>query len=82
MGRIIRDAWVFSILPESETCAGWTLDQLNELYDQVSEAWAPYGHLVSRLPEDLRARHEKIYRAAVQRARDAGWDPALSEDED
>lgn len=22
-GRIIRDAWAFDILPETETCAGW-----------------------------------------------------------
>ena len=25
-GKIIRDAWVFGIIPESETCEGWTPD--------------------------------------------------------
>ena len=23
LGRMVRDAWVFGILPETETCAGW-----------------------------------------------------------
>ena len=23
LGRIVLDAWVFGILPETETCAGW-----------------------------------------------------------
>ena len=22
-GKIIRDAWIFGILPETETCEGW-----------------------------------------------------------
>lgn len=79
--RIIRDAWVFGLLPEKETCRGWTLGQLNELYDKVSAAWAPYGHLVSRLPQELRERHARIYAAALQRARDAGWNPELDDDE-
>lgn len=80
-GRIIRDAWVFGILPEEETCRGWTLGQLNELYDKVSAAWAPYGHLVSKLPQDFRERHRRIYTAAVRRARETGWDPELDENE-
>lgn len=80
-GRIIRDAWVFGLIPETETCRGWTLDQLNNLYDQVSAAWAPYGHLVSKLPPELQARHQRIYNAAIQRARESGWDPELGEDE-
>ena len=24
LGRIVRDAWVFGILPETETCSGWS----------------------------------------------------------
>ena len=24
-GNIIRDAWVFGIIPETETCSGWTI---------------------------------------------------------
>ena len=45
-GNIIRDAWVFGLISETETCAGWTVGGLNSLYDKVVEAWAPYGLLV------------------------------------
>jgi len=80
-GNIIRDAWVFGIIPETETCAGWSLGQIQVLYDQVSAAWAPYGHLASRLPDDLRERHGRIYGAAVERARAEGWDPELDDND-
>jgi len=80
-GNIIRDAWVFDILPEEETCAGWSYDRIQALYDQVYQAWAPYGHLVSKLPEDLRRRHEAIYSAAVTRARELGWSAELGDDD-
>jgi hypothetical protein len=79
-GNIIRDAWVFGIIPETETCAGWTLQGIDALYDKVTEAWAPYGHLASRLPPPLRERHERIYQAAVQEARKVGWPPDLDDD--
>ncbi|MDH3638607.1 MAG: hypothetical protein OES09_09100 [Gammaproteobacteria bacterium] len=81
IGRIIRDAWVFEIIPEQETCSGWTIDQINALYDKVSDAWAPYGHLASKLPPDLRQRHQRIHDAAVARARSLGWNPGLDEEE-
>jgi len=81
VGRIIRDAWVFAIIPEQETCRGWTIDQINALYDKVSEAWSPYGHLASNLPPDLQTRHRRIYAAAVLHARDHGWNPELGEEE-
>lgn len=76
-GNIIRDAWVFGILPETETCAGWTPQVIESLYDKVYRAWEPHGHLVSCLPAQLRERHERIYAAAVERARALGWDPGL-----
>ena len=75
IGKIIRDAWVFGIIPETEDCAGWDLGRLQTLYDQVYEAWEKYGHLASRLPEDLRERHARIHAEAMERARQAGWDP-------
>ena len=56
-GNIIRDAWVFGIIPESETCKGWTVQGIDDLYDKVTEAWEPYGYLVSRLPPELRAKY-------------------------
>ena len=80
-GNIIRDAWVFGIIPETETCAGWTVQGIDSLYDKVSAAWAPYGHLASRLPEDLRQRHARIYEAAVASARSLGWDPELADED-
>jgi len=74
-GNIIRDAWVFGLIPETETGAGWTMAQVEILYDKVTAAWEPYGHLASRLPPDLRDRHARIYEAAIRRARGEGWDP-------
>jgi len=80
-GNIIRDAWVFGIIPETETCAGWTVQGIEALYDKVSAAWAPYGQLPSRLPPELRERHARIYSAAVERARAEGWNPELGDDD-
>lgn len=78
-GTIVRDAWVFGLLPEGETCSGWSYERIQSLYDQVSAAWAPYGHLVSRLPEELAARHRRIYAAATEHARTLGWPPQLDD---
>ncbi|GAB0148034.1 MULTISPECIES: hypothetical protein [Marichromatium] len=79
--NIIRDAWVFGLIPEEETCEGWTVQGIDDLYDKVSAAWAPYGHLVSNLPAELRERHARIYEVAVSRARAAGWDPDQLEED-
>ncbi len=79
-GNIIRDAWVFGLIPEEQTCAGWTIQGVEALYDKVHDAWQPYGHLVSRLPPELAERHARIYGAAVAKARAAGWDPDLSDE--
>ncbi|MEN8175431.1 MAG: hypothetical protein ABFS23_06690 [Pseudomonadota bacterium] len=74
-GNIIRDAWVFGIIPESETCEGWTIQGIEALYDKVTAAWEPYGHVPSRLPPELLERHRRIYDQAVANARKLGWDP-------
>jgi len=79
-GTIIRDAWVFGLLPEQEGCAGWTPALMQQLYDRVHTAWEPYGHLVSRLPPDLAERHQRIHGAAIARARALGWTPMLEDD--
>jgi hypothetical protein len=81
IGKIIRDAWVFGLLPESEGCAGWDYGRLETLYDKVHQAWQQHGHLVSRLPADLRERHERIHGAAVARARELGWSVELGDDD-
>ncbi len=81
LGRAVMDAWLFGIIPENETCAGWQSAQIQNLYDQVYAAWEPYAHLPSRLPEALRTRHAHIYDAAIARARAQGWNPELGEDD-
>ena len=79
-GNIIKDAWVFGILPEEQTCEGWSLSRIQALYDQVTDAWAPYGHLVSKLPKELAERHARIYDTAIKRAREKGWIPDLDDE--
>jgi len=74
-GNIIRDAWVFGLLPEDETCEGWALSRVNALYDQVCKEWEKYGLLASNLPPDLRERHKRIYDQAIANALAKGWDP-------
>lgn len=81
LGRVVRDAWVFGILPETETCVGWDAARMQGLYEQVYAAWEPYAHLPSKLPDDLRARHTQLYAQAIAKARDSGWDAELGEDE-
>lgn len=80
-GTIIRDAWVFGLLPETETCEGWSMQRMEALYEQVYREWEKYGHMVSSLPADLAERHKRIYDAAIANARKLGWDPEkLDED--
>jgi len=76
-GNIIRDAWVFELLPETETGEGWNVGRIDALYEQVHREWDKYGHLVSNLPPELRERHQRIYDAAVKRARELGWNPGV-----
>ena len=75
IGKVIRDAWVFEILPETETCEGWEMSRIDAIHQQVNAEWDKYGCLVSRLPEDLRVRHKRIYDAAIAQAKARGWDP-------
>jgi hypothetical protein len=73
IGKIIRDAWVFELLPETETCEGWNLGQIESLMDKVNREWDKYGCLVSRLPDPLRERHRRIHAAGLANAKAAGW---------
>ncbi len=81
-GKIIRDAWVFGIIPETETCEGWLAAGIQSLWEKTSAEWEKYGFLVSNLPEDLRQRFYRIQFDAVKRAKAAGWDPEKEVDED
>ena len=81
LGRVIRDAWVFGLLPEGETCEGWPLDRLLGLAEQVAREWERHGLVPSALPPELRERHARIHGEAFARAKAAGWEPPL-DDED
>jgi hypothetical protein len=80
-GRIIRDAWAFGLIPETETCAGWNAQGIEQLWEQTLAEWSRYQHQVSRLPEEIRARYLRIQQEAMQRARAAGWDAELGDED-
>jgi len=73
IGKIIRDAWVFELIPESETCEGWNLAGVDALLQKLNTEWDKYGCLVSHLPQDLFDRHQRIHGDAIARAREKGW---------
>ncbi len=73
IGKIIRDARVFGLIDESETCEGWNLAGIDALLQKVNAEWDKYGCLVSNLPEELATRHREIHGAAFEKARAAGW---------
>jgi len=83
IGKIIRDAWVFGILPEGETCENWEMSRIDAVHQQINAQWDKYGCMVSALPADLAERHKQIYDKAIVEAKDRGWDPeVLASDED
>jgi hypothetical protein len=73
IGKIVRDAWVFGLIPETETCEGWNISGINALLQKVNDEWDKYGCMVSHLPPELLKRHQEIHNAAVEKARAAGW---------
>lgn len=72
--KIIRDAWVFGIIPESETCEGWLAAGIEDLWQKVNAEWEKHGFSVASLPDETRARFMAIHDAAMERARAAGWE--------
>ncbi|SEI45570.1 hypothetical protein [Nitrosomonas eutropha] len=80
LGRIVIDAWVFGILPESETCTGWNMSRMQVLYEEVYAAWEPYSHLPSLLPPELQQRHSVLYEQRIAITRNSGWDTDLSDE--
>lgn len=72
-GKIIRDAWVFGLIPETETCEGWLVLGIQDLWEKVNVEWEKYGFLVSNLPPELRQRFDRIQSDAIERARQQGW---------
>lgn len=73
IGKIIRDAWVFGLIEETETCENWLFQGVNDLMHKVNDEWDKYGCLVSNLPDDLRERHTRIHNEAIKKAKEAGW---------
>jgi len=73
IGKIIRDAWVYGLIPETETCEGWNLAGIDALLQKVNAKWDKYGCMVSQLPESLAQRHYHIHARAIQNAKLAGW---------
>ncbi len=75
IGNVIRDAWLFGLLPDGETCENWSYDRLRGLHEQVMAEWDKHGCMVSNLPEDLLQRHKEINDKALKIARERGWTP-------
>jgi len=73
MGRGVLNAWVFNILPETETCEGWTFARIHLLMQEVDTEWEKYGLMVSNLPPELAERHDRIYSKFIKKASDVGW---------
>lgn len=73
-GKIIRDAWAFELIPESQTCAGWNIHAIEQLWERVEQEWRKYGFRVSNLPPALQQRYLTIQEQALVRAKAAGWD--------
>lgn len=81
-GAIVKDAWIFGLIPETEHCAGWDVGRMQILYDKTTELWSQYNFRASDLPPEIRARHERIHQEAMNRARELGWIPESMIDED
>lgn len=71
--KIVRDAQVFGLIPEHESCEGWRVHQVEALWEKVNAEWEKYGFRVGAMPEALRARYLAIQGAAFARARAGGW---------
>lgn len=82
IGKIIRDAWTFNLLPDTETCEGWNLAGIDALLDKVNAEWDKYGCLVSHLPPELAERHKKFHDAAIANARESGWCGEIETDDE
>ena len=82
IGKIIRDAWVFGLIEETETCEGWNLAGVDALLDKVNKEWDKYGCLVSQLPPELFEKHQRIHSKAIEEARVSGWSGEIETDDE
>ncbi len=82
IGKIIRDAWVFGLIDETETCAGWNFAGVDALLDKVNNEWDKHGCMVSQLPPEMFEKHQRIHDKAIQEARAAGWSGEAETDDE
>ena len=75
-GKVIRDAWVFGFIPETETCEGWLLQGIQSLWEKTHVEWEKHGFLVSNLPPETREKFDRIQSEALARAKEKGWNPS------
>ena len=61
IGKLVRDAKVFGILDDSETCEGWNFAEVDALLDKVNKEWDKYGCLVSNFPAELFEKQQRIH---------------------
>lgn len=73
IGKLIRDAKVFALIDDNETCEGWDISRLDALLLAVNKEWDKYSCSVTQLPEALAKRHSSIHAEAIRRAKTAGW---------
>jgi len=82
IGKMIRDAWVFGLIEETQTCEGWNAAGIDSLLQKVNDEWDKYGCLVSFLPPELREKHDRIHGKAVTDANEAGWSGEVETDDE
>lgn len=82
IAKMIRDAWVFSVIEETETCEGWNAQGIDALLKKVNKEWDQHGCLVSHLPPELRERHERIHGKAIAEAKKTGWSGEFETEDD
>jgi hypothetical protein len=82
IAKMIRDAWVFGVIEETETCEGWNLQGIDALLDKVNKEWDKYGCMVSSLPPELFEKHQRIHGKAMGEAIAAGWCGEIETDDE
>lgn len=74
-GKLMRDAWVFGLLPEGQGVAEQNAMLLQMLAHDVRASWQQHGNCVNCLPRELRNRYTGIHAEAIRRAKMNGWEP-------
>ena len=72
-GKLMRDAWVFGLLPEGQGLAGQNTVSLQMLADDVGTCWKQHGNCVNCLSRELRNHYTRIHAEAIRRAKASGW---------